>query len=360
MNALAAVPSSTRVVILDACRNNPFSEINKTTGRGLAIVDAPAGSIVAYSTSPGAEAEDGAGANSPFTTAMLTAAREPGVPVEQAFKRVRLAVHQATEGRQTPWDSSSLTSDFVFFPGQGGAGQPGPKTTTQSAAAWRQQLAKLKAPEAYELVVREDVVEAYEAFLGLYGEPPFGPRVRSLLERRKEMLAWYAAVTINTVASYQAFLASYPNSDLAATARRLLERSKTRSLNAAAGTPSGGGGGGSPQGGGGASPQLVNVAPTGPMCPCSPPPEKRKPEKETKKVKNEPPPRRSKRMPTDEDVFGPGGGPPPSGGGGVAIPVQIGIGGFGGGGIRRPSSDRPSGGTRYPTPSSTGRMPHSN
>jgi len=365
MNALAAVPSKSRVVILDACRNNPFSEINKTTGRGLAIVDAPTGSIVVYSTSPGAEAEDGTGANSPFTTAMLTAAREPGLPVEQAFKRVRLAVHQATEGRQTPWDSSSLTGDFFFFPGQGGAGQAGAKTTAQSAAAWRQQLAKLKAPEAYELVIREDVVEAYEAFLGLYGAPPFGPRVRSLLERRKEMVAWYAAVTINTVASYQAFLASYPNSDLAATARRLLERSKTRSLSAAAGTPPGGGGGGSPQGGGaspqggGASPQLVNVAPTGPMCPCTPPPEKRKePEKQTKKAKNEPPPRRPKRMPTDDDVFGPGNGPPSSGGG-VAIPVQIGIGGFGGGG-RRPSSDRPSSGTHYPTPTTTGRMPHSN
>ena len=59
MNTLSSVPSAMRIVMLDACRNNPFSEINKTAGRGLAIVDAPVGSIVSYSTSPGAEAEDG-------------------------------------------------------------------------------------------------------------------------------------------------------------------------------------------------------------------------------------------------------------------------------------------------------------
>src|SRR5205085_5559898 len=94
MNALAAVPSKTRIVILDACRNNPFSNINKTAGRGLAIVDAPNGSLVAYSTAPGAEAEDGAGANSPFTAAFTRVATERGLPIELALKRVRLAVNQ--------------------------------------------------------------------------------------------------------------------------------------------------------------------------------------------------------------------------------------------------------------------------
>src|SRR5215470_8478375 len=69
MNALAAVPSKSRIIILDACRNNPFSDINKTSGRGLAIVDAPTGSLVSYSTAPGTEAQDGDGANSPYTTA---------------------------------------------------------------------------------------------------------------------------------------------------------------------------------------------------------------------------------------------------------------------------------------------------
>jgi hypothetical protein len=114
MSALAAVPSKMRIVILDACRNNPFATAKQT--RGLAIVDAPTGSIVAYSTAPGTEATDGAGAHSPYTAAFIEVAQQPRVQIEQLFKQVRLRVHEATKGQQTPWESSSLTSDFWFVP----------------------------------------------------------------------------------------------------------------------------------------------------------------------------------------------------------------------------------------------------
>ena len=86
-------------------------------GEGFAIVDAKTGApgtFMSFSTSPGAEAEDGSGANSPYTTALLQAAKEPRIPIEETFKRVRVAVNKATDGRQTPWDSSSLTDDFRF------------------------------------------------------------------------------------------------------------------------------------------------------------------------------------------------------------------------------------------------------
>lgn len=114
MSALAAVPSKMRIVILDACRNNPFATAKQT--RGLAIVDAPTGSIVAYSTAPGTEATDGAGAHSPYTAAFIEVAQQPRLQIEQLFKQVRLRVHEATKGQQTPWESSSLTSDFWFLP----------------------------------------------------------------------------------------------------------------------------------------------------------------------------------------------------------------------------------------------------
>src|SRR5215470_2837874 len=81
MNALAAVPSKSRIIILDACRNNPFSDINKTSGRGLAIVDAPTGSLVSYAAAPGGEAQDCDGLNSPFTAALLKVGQEPGLPI---------------------------------------------------------------------------------------------------------------------------------------------------------------------------------------------------------------------------------------------------------------------------------------
>jgi hypothetical protein len=110
LNALASVPSKTRIIMLDACRDNPFPALEKEVGRGLALVDTKAGAagtFISFSTSPGAVAEDGSGVNSPYTSALLVAAREHGLTLEQALKRVRLAVNKSTDGRQTPWDSSS-------------------------------------------------------------------------------------------------------------------------------------------------------------------------------------------------------------------------------------------------------------
>src|SRR5712675_2567143 len=114
MATLDAIPSRMRIAILDACRNNPFPLLNDA-GRGLAIVDAPNGSIVAYSTAPGTEALDGIGEHSPYTAAFLRLAQQKNQPIEQLFKRVRLEVNNSTGGQQTPWESSSLTSDFYLF-----------------------------------------------------------------------------------------------------------------------------------------------------------------------------------------------------------------------------------------------------
>src|SRR5207253_1593092 len=142
LNTLNSAPSKTRIILLDACRNNPFPDINKTAGHGLAMVDAKvgaAGTFVSYSTSPGAEAEDGSGADSPYTTALLKTAREPGLSIEEAFKRVRLSVNQATDGRQTPWDSSSLTTGFSFF-GQQGDAAPKPPAAKRTVDDWRREL----------------------------------------------------------------------------------------------------------------------------------------------------------------------------------------------------------------------------
>ena len=139
MSSLAAVPSKMRIVILDACRNNPFA--TEKSARGLAIVDAPTGSIVAYSTAPGTAATDGAGANSPYTAAFLEVSKEPHLQIEQLFKQVRLKVHEATKGQQTPWESSSLTSNFWFVPSDevapspsavATAGPAGPATSRES------------------------------------------------------------------------------------------------------------------------------------------------------------------------------------------------------------------------------------
>src|ERR1700682_4537286 len=159
LNTLGALPTRMRIIMLDACRNNPFPALNRTAGHGLAIVDTKAGapgSFISYPTSPGSEAEDGAGADSPYTTAVLSVAKEPNLPIEEAFKRVRIAVSQSTDGRQIPWESSSLTTEFKFFSadsGQQGATAPKPPATAaRSTDDWRKDLQGKEPKIAYELV----------------------------------------------------------------------------------------------------------------------------------------------------------------------------------------------------------------
>lgn len=105
------------IVVLDACRNNPFRGWYRSEGsKGLARMDAPTGSIVAYATAPGTVAADGTGRNSPYTAQLLRAMRTPGVGIEQLFKQVRIQVAKTTNNRQVPWESSSLMGDFYFVP----------------------------------------------------------------------------------------------------------------------------------------------------------------------------------------------------------------------------------------------------
>ena len=101
-------------VILDACRNNPYTRSFRSATRGLARMDAPRGTLISYATAPGDVALDGEGEHSPYSRALAKAMLKPGMLVEQMFKRVRQLVVAETENRQTPWESSSLTGDFYF------------------------------------------------------------------------------------------------------------------------------------------------------------------------------------------------------------------------------------------------------
>jgi uncharacterized caspase-like protein len=106
----------TNIVILDACRNNPFVSIPDLSDNGLAEMKAPRGTFLSYSTAPGDIALDGIGGNSPFTEALARHMPTPGMPVETLFKAVRVDVLKETGNQQTPWDTSSLTVDFQFVP----------------------------------------------------------------------------------------------------------------------------------------------------------------------------------------------------------------------------------------------------
>lgn len=106
----------TSIVILDACRDNPFSRAwtRSTYDRGLAPVYAPRGTLIAYATSPGQTASDGAGRNGEYTTALLQHLATPDCSIETMFKRVRNTLSSATEQRQISWEHTSLAGEFFF------------------------------------------------------------------------------------------------------------------------------------------------------------------------------------------------------------------------------------------------------
>jgi hypothetical protein len=338
LNTLTSVPSKMRILMLDACRNNPFPDL-KTAGGGLAIVDAKIGApgtFLSFSTSPGAVAEDGSGSNSPYTNALLAAGKEQNIPIEETFKRVRLAVNKVTEGRQTPWDSSSLTEDFRFS----GASVAGPKPAAvpkKSVAEWTRDLKGKPVEAANEVIVADGTDEAYEAFAGLFPQTTLGRLARDWLVRHRRMVAWNDAVVINTASGYRSFLEKFPDSDLSATARKLELRLRNRPEFTPAVAAANA-----------ALPQ--NVALAGPTCPCNvQPPQQPQPLKvnaPVRRVEPDPPKKKADRKPRrpqpEDDVVVVRRPPPrvvyddppprvydapPR----LGIGIGIGLGGFGGG-----------------------------
>jgi tetratricopeptide (TPR) repeat protein len=112
--------SKTNIVILDACRANPFERAWRRgeKGSGLAFMNAPSGSLIAYSTAPGKTALDGGGRNSPYTRALLKHIDKPDITIIQMFQRVRSTVMKQSDKKQIPWESTSLRGDFYFSGGE--------------------------------------------------------------------------------------------------------------------------------------------------------------------------------------------------------------------------------------------------
>jgi len=105
------------VIIMDACRNNPFERSwhRSANGNGLAMMNAPTGSLIAYATAPGRVASDGTGSNGLYTSALLKYLGDPKLTIEQVFKKVRTEVTEKSMGAQVPWETTSLTGDDFYF-----------------------------------------------------------------------------------------------------------------------------------------------------------------------------------------------------------------------------------------------------
>lgn len=212
LRQMFSAKNRTNIVILDACRNNPFIGVPNFTDDGLAEMSAPTGSFVAFATAPGNVAYDGVGGNSAFTRALAELLTSPGLAIEQLFKQVRIKVLEETGGKQTPWDTSSLTGNFEFVPARAA-----PATTRDTEAELWDAVSGGRDPVQIALFLRAYPDSRFAATAKSLlievaaGKPaePATPKVQTPGEDERKLIE--RAQSEGTVEAYRAYLDAYPN-----------------------------------------------------------------------------------------------------------------------------------------------------
>ena len=210
IDQMAAAGSSVNLVLLDACRNNPFERRFRSSGAGLAQINAPKGTLIGYSTAPGKVAADGEGPNSIYTAKLVQAMKTPGLPIEDVFKRVRVDVSRETKDEQTPWEASSLTGSFYFIE---------PKRTPPGSSEADKEMIY------WESIKGSDDPEVLRAYLARYPNGSFADLAKAKLdaaERKQreraaapppisgEQAVWDLVKDLKDPAIFEVFLDKYP------------------------------------------------------------------------------------------------------------------------------------------------------
>ncbi len=208
------------IVILDACRNNPFARSwsRNTDDGGLAQISAPTGTFIAYATSPDKTASDGTGRNGLYTAELLKYIRQPNMKIEETFKEVRKAVNQASGGKQIPWDSSSLSGDFYFKAEK----SPVVEAVKNNQTTEPVITAKTKAEqekEAWDLVKNSSSASDFRFYLEEFPDGANAARAKIRLEE----LVWQTVRGADK-AKIQAYLNEFPNGANASAARIRLKQ----------------------------------------------------------------------------------------------------------------------------------------
>lgn len=222
-HTLRSAGANVNIIVLDACRNNPFASAARSMSRGLARMVAPAGSIIAYATAPGRVAADGEGENSPFSAALARTIGEPGLTVEQVFKKVRISVHDETNGAQLPTEENQLLREVYFKPSAGGeetadSGQP-PAPVPQPAP---EADDKPDAQIAFYRALEVNTIEGYETFLNEHPSHERADQVREIIRSMSEEQMWLRIKKQNTIAAYKRYLIAFADGTYASEANQYI------------------------------------------------------------------------------------------------------------------------------------------
>jgi uncharacterized caspase-like protein len=240
--------SPVSIVILDACRNNPFERsFRKMGGGGLAQMDAPKGSFIAYATAPGKTAADGDGKNGLFTQELLKHINEPGVELSKMFMRVRASVAAKSSDAQMPWDSSSMMGEFYFKPGiasQVASLQPVPAPSPAPSPVHVNSKEEIEQ-ESWESARTSNDIEVIKEYLKQYPRGRFVGQARILIATLKrspskpgdaaesslqsarssgDAALWAEVQKGNSLDDYNAYLEQYPSGNYAALAKTRIKK----------------------------------------------------------------------------------------------------------------------------------------
>lgn len=208
------------IVVLDACRDNPFGG-NTSSAKGLAQLDAPPSTFLAYATAPGNVAEDGdeKSGNGLYTQYLLQELKRPTAKIEDVFKRVRLNVRKQSQGRQIPWESTSLEDDFFFNDGVRYTIKPEDLERMAASA-----LAKVSEKDRAAEVARQQEIQRLAA-LTKAPDPRLGKEQLKELAFKEEKAAWDRIKTSTNPDDFYTFLQRFPSGgDLSEAAQYRLDQ----------------------------------------------------------------------------------------------------------------------------------------
>ncbi len=203
MAMLDTVRSKTRIVILDACRDNPFADIAKSGAARAGAGECAGGYAGRLFYLAGRHRRRWIGEQ--FAVCAGVAQISQGAGAADRSRAEECAARRAWRDWRTADALGSFGADRAVLVLPGSAPLKQDASRGKSAEAWRKELQGLSPRDAFDITVREDDVTVYEQYLALYGSDPLATQVRSIVDRRQMMIAWLEAVTLNTPAAFCGF-----------------------------------------------------------------------------------------------------------------------------------------------------------
>ncbi|MCA3645274.1 MAG: hypothetical protein IOC54_09140 [Methylobacterium sp.] len=221
LRGISGLPARARIVFLDAAYQHPVLQLVADGGRGLSLADRAGGTLIGFNQSPGRAAPLPTTSYGPFAMALAEVLIEPGLPVEGMMERLRLRVHDLTQGVVTPWLLNGIAPGFVLNPGAPGVAAA---VAPEANLLRERPMAQLTPEQGYARAVEIDTIAAYEEFIRAFPGHVLARRARATVAARREAAYWQRTRRANTERAYWTYLKRYPRGAHAAEAEDRLIR----------------------------------------------------------------------------------------------------------------------------------------